>query len=148
MRLRLIASGSLGFGGFILMGMGTYFVFLRPPLLPEDARYIGLSLAQLQSTVPGMLPWLTRVFAVLGGYMFATGLLTAYVAATSFRTGKPVTTAVVAISGMASIGWMVVTNFLIDSDFKWLLLAFTLPWLVALLSSRSRATPVQRSATR
>ena len=30
---------------------------------------------------------------------------------------------------------MVVTNFVIDSDFKWLLLAFVLPWLVAVGSS-------------
>lgn len=43
--------------------------------------------------------------------------------------------AVVAISGSASIGWMAVTNFLIDSDFKWLLLAFVLLWFVALASS-------------
>ena len=116
------------------MGMGAYFAFLRPPVLPEDLRYIGVSLVQLQGTVPGMLRWLTRVFAVLGGYMFATGVLTAYVAATSFRTAKPVTMAVVAIAGFASIGWMTVINFQIDSDFKWVLLAFTGPWLIALLS--------------
>ena len=145
MRLRLIASGSLGCGGLILMGMGAYFVFLRPPILPEDARYIGLSLAQLRSNMPGILPWLTRVFAVLGGYMFATGLLTTYIAATSFRAAKPVTAAVVAFAGLASIGWMAVTNFLIDSDFKWLLLAFTLPWLVAILSFHvSRDVPQHR----
>ena len=133
MRLRLLASGSLGFGGLILMGMGAYFAFLRPPILPEDSRYIGVSLVRIQDSAPGMLPWLSRVFTVLGGYMFATGLLTAYVAATSFRTAKPVTTAVVAIAGLASIGWMAITNFQIDSDFKWVLLAFTLPWLIALL---------------
>lgn len=134
MRHRLLASGSLGFGGLILMGMGAYFVFLRPPILPEDSRYIGVSLMQIQDSVPGILPWLTRVFAVLGGYIFATGVLTVYVAATSFRTAKPVTTAVVAIAGLASIGWMAISNFQIDSDFKWMLLAFTLPWLIALLS--------------
>lgn len=134
MRLRLLAAGSLGVGGLILMGMGAYFAFLRAPMLPEDLRYIGVSLVQIQGTVPGMLPWLTRVFAVLGGYIFATGVLTAYVAATSFRTATPVTTAVVAIAGLASMGWMAITNFQIDSDYKWVLLAFTLPWLIALLS--------------
>lgn len=134
MQLRLLASGSFGFGGLILMGMGAYFAFLRPPVLPEDLRYIGVSLVQIQGTVPGMLPWLTRVFAVLGGYIFATGVLTAYVAATSFRSATPVTTAVVAIAGLASIGWMAITNFQIDSDFKWVLLVFTLPWLIAFLS--------------
>ena len=67
--------------------------------------------------------------------MFATGLLTAYLAAASFRNAKPLPTVVIAISGLASIGWMAVTNFLIDSDFKWLLLVFVLPWLVAVVSS-------------
>ena len=116
------------------MGMGIYFGFLRPSLLPEDPRYMGASLAQIQN-VPGLLPWLDRVFGVLGGYMFATGLLTVYVAATGFRAGRREATAIVAVSGLASIGWMAITNFLIDSDFKWLLLAFTLPWVVALLLS-------------
>ena len=117
------------------MGMGAYFAFLRPPLLPEDLRYVGASLTQIQGAIPGFLPWVSRVFGVLGGYMFATGVLTAYLAAASFRDTKPLPTAVVAISGLASIGWMAVTNFLIDSDFKWLLLAFVLPWLVAVVSS-------------
>ena len=135
MSLRGLAQISLGLGGLVLMGMGAYFAFLRPPLLPEDARYVGASLAQIQSAIPGFLPWVSRVFAVLGGYLFATGMLTAYLAAASFRDAKPLPTGVVAISGLASIGWMAVTNFLIDSDFKWLLLAFVLPWLVAVISS-------------
>ena len=135
MSLRRLAQASLGLGGLILMGMGAYFALLRPPLLPEDLRYVGASLAQIQSVIPGLLPWVSRVFGVLGGYMFATGLLTAYLAAASFRDAKPLATAVVVISGLASIGWMAVTNFLIDSDFKWLLLAFVLPWLVAVVAS-------------
>lgn len=135
MSLRGLAQLSLGLGGLILMGMGAYFAFLRPPLLPEDARYVGASLAQIQNAIPGFLPWISRVFGVLGGYLFATGMLTVYLAATSFRDTKPLPTAVVAITGSASIGWMAVTNFLIDSDFKWLLLAFVLPWLIAVVTS-------------
>lgn len=59
--------------------------------------------------------------------MFAAGLLTVYVAATGFKTGRVGAIAVVLVSGLASIGWMALTNFVIDSDFKWLLLAFALP---------------------
>ena len=140
MSLRRLAQASLGLGGLILMGMGGYFAFLRPPLLPEDLRYVGTSLAQIQSAIPGFLPWVTRVFGVLGGYIFATGLLTAYLAAASFRDAKPLPTTVVVISGLVSIGWMAVTNFLIDSDFKWLLLAFVLPWLVAVVASSAADT--------
>lgn len=84
-------------------------------------------------------PWLARVFGVLGGYLFATGLLTVYVATTGFRAARPGATAIVAISGLASIGWMAISNFLIDSDCKWLLLTFTLPWLVALALTAANA---------
>ena len=133
MKLQLFASGTLALGGVILMGMGIYFSFLRLPLLPEDVRFIGASLTQIQNAIPGLQPWLVRVFGVLGGFIFATGLLTVYVAATSFRSGRLGVIAIVSVTGMASIGWMVTTNFLIDSDFKWLLLAFALPWVIALV---------------
>ena len=112
--------------------MGVYFVFLRPALLPEDARYMGATVAQIQDLLPRLPPWLRRVFGVFGGYMLATGLLTAYVATTTFRAARPGATMIVAVSGLVSIGWMIVTNFAIDSDFKWLLLVFTLPWVMAL----------------
>ena len=135
MRPGLVASGSLGLGGLIVMAMGGYFAFLRPALLPEDLRYIGASMAGLETAAPGLLRWLPRVFGVLGGYLFATGLLTVHLAVTRFRSGQPLPIAVVAASGAASIGWMAVTNFRIDSDFKWILLAFALPWLVAVIAS-------------
>lgn len=135
MRALRVASGSLGVGGLIVMAMGIYFAFLRPALLPEDLRYLGASMAGLQTAAPGLLRWLPRVFGVLGGFLFATGILTVHLAVTRFRSGEPLPLAVVATSGAASIGWMAVTNFRIDSDFKWLLLAFVLPWLAAVASS-------------
>ena len=114
------------------MGLGLYFVFLRPPLLPEDPRYMGTSLAAIQASLPGLLVWLRRVFWVMGGYMLTSGLLTVYIALTSFRAGHRGAVLVVAIAGVTSIGWMATVNFLINSDFKWLLLAFALPWPLTL----------------
>ena len=67
------------------MILGLYFVFLRPPLLPEDPRFMGTTLEEVQASAPGLQIWLRRVFWVMGGYMFSTGLLTCYVAVTSFR---------------------------------------------------------------
>ena len=132
MMLRPCSATALTLGGIILAGLGLYFVFLRPPLLPEDLRFLGTSLAQVQATMPGILVWLRRVFWVMGGYMFATGLLTIYVAITSFRTRARGVVGVVAIAGLFSIGWMAAVNFFIDSDFKWLLTVFVLPWILAL----------------
>ena len=142
MKLRPYSATVLALGGAILMCLGLYFVFLRPPLLPEDPRFMGTSMAQVQMSVPGLLIWLRRVFWVMGGYMFATGLLTIYVALTSFRDrfrGAPV---VVAISGLTSIGLMAAVNLLIASDFRWLILSFVVPWALALALYRSeRSVP-------
>lgn len=123
-------------GGVILAGLGLYFVFLRPPLLPEDPRFMGATLAQIKAVLPGLPLWLTRVFWVMGGYMFAAGVLTCYLATTAYRTRAPGAAVVAAISGASSIGLMVVVNFMIESDFKWLLLAFALPWFISLLLYR------------
>ena len=133
MNSQRIATRALALGGVILMGMGFYFAILRPPLLPEDLRYMDATIGQIRTTLPGLEPWLARVFGVLGGFMFATGLLTVYLAATASKTKRSGELAVIATSGFASIGWMAITNFVIDSDFKWMLLAVALPWVMALV---------------
>jgi len=75
--------------GVALIGIGIFFLVLRQPLLPEDMRYIGLSLAQLQAEQPRMATWLLLVFRVLGGYAMAAGILTVTIAATSLScSGK------------------------------------------------------------
>ena len=125
----------LALNGIILMSLGLYFVFIRPPLLPEDPRFMGATLHEIQSSLPGLLIWLRRVFWVMGGFMFATGLLLLYVALTSFRAHIGSVRLVVATAALSSIGWMAVVNFLIASDFKWLLLTFNLPWILALIVS-------------
>lgn len=127
-----LSSGALALGGIILIGLGLYFIFIRPALLPEDPRFMGTTLEHIRVAFPSLLLWLPRVFWVLGGYMVSTGLLTCYLARTCFRSRAPGAAWVAALSAVTSIGLMVVVNFLIDSDFRWLLLLFTAPWLVAL----------------
>lgn len=127
-----VSSAALTVGGVILIGLSLYFIFIRPALLPEDPRFMGTTLEAVQSGFPGLLQWLPRVFLVMGGYMVSAGVLTCYLARTSFRDRTPGAAWVAALSGLTSIGLMVVVNFIISSDFKWLLLAFTTPWLVAL----------------
>ncbi len=132
MKSQAYSSIMLALSGFILVGLGVYFVFLRPPLLPEDLRYMAVSLPDVKSAIPGLLTWLQKVFWVIGGYMLATGLLTVYLALTSFREKRAGVWIVVAVVGATSIGWMAIVNFMIASDFKWLILAFVLPWMIAL----------------
>ena len=133
MRFPPFSAISLALAGITLMGLGAYFVFLRPTLLPEDLRYVGVSPSELQASVPGLLLWVRRVMWVMGGFMVTTGLLTLYAAMTTFRVRAKGVAAVVALAGITSIGWMALVNFIIDSDFKWLILVFVLPWVVALV---------------
>ncbi len=126
------------------MGIGLYFLFFRPPLLPEDARYMGTTLAEIQVSVPGLTRWLQKVFWVMGGYIFTTGLLTIYIAFSSFKTRTRGAFPVIAVAGLSSISGMTVINFIISSDFKWLLLVSVFPWVAALtlyqIEGRSRST--------
>lgn len=126
------------------MVLGLYFAFLRPPLLPEDTRIIGASLAQVQTMLPGLATWLRRVFWVMGGHMFAGGLLTVYVARTAFRERARGAAAVIIVAGLTSIGLMAAVNFFIRSDFRWLILSFALPYGLALILYKIEARSVCR----
>ena len=118
----------------IVAGIGVYFIFFRPSLLPEDARYMRLSAAELEAIGPHLSMWLTQVFRVLGGYALATGVLLFALAVTAFRTRHPVAVAGTFIGGASSIGLMSVVNFAIGSDFRWVLLACALLWALSLLA--------------
>ena len=127
-----LSSIVLAVAGVALVGVGLYFILLRPPLLPEDVRYMALSAGQLDIIRPRLEAWLTHVFQVMGGYVLASGVLTITLAATSFRTHHGGAAIGALISGTASIGLMAVVNFRIDSDFKWVLLALALVWCCSL----------------
>ena len=127
-----LSSLVLAAAGVALVGTGLYFMLLRPPLLPEDVRYMDLSAVQIEVVRPRLEAWLTLVFRVMGGYVIATGILTVTLAATSFRAQHWAAALGVAIGGAASIGLMAAVNFVIDSDFKWVLLAMALLWSCSL----------------
>lgn len=133
MKLPFTSSKILALCGILLMGMGLYFALFRPPLLPEDVRFMGVSLSTLAAQAPLLLTWLTRVFWVMGGYIFTSGLLLFFIAVTSFRKRARGAAAVVTLAGLTGLCWMTVVNFLIDSDFKWFLLLFALLWGLALV---------------
>ena len=132
MKLQPYSSKILALCGIILMGMGLYFALFRPALLPEDIRHMGTSFATIQEDVPQLLNWLNKVFWVMGAYIFTSGVLTLYTAATSFRKRARGAAAVMVLAGFTSLGWMTIVIFLLGSDFKWLLLAFALLWGLAL----------------
>jgi hypothetical protein len=124
----------LALAGLIVAGIGLYFIALRPPLLPEDIRYMQFSAAEQLAIGPRLATWLAQVFRVLGGYALATGLLAVTVAGSAFRARQPVAVIGTSLGGAASIGLMTAVNFAIDSAFKWLLLGVALIWGLSLIA--------------
>jgi hypothetical protein len=121
--------------GIFQTGMGFYFLRLRPTLLPEDERFIGLSLDALARVAPGLPVWLDRVFVVLGGHAMATGLLTLVAAIVLWGSQRIPRTALALLlaAGLASVVLMSAVNFAIHSEFRWLLLAPALAWTIAVV---------------
>jgi hypothetical protein len=124
-----IADAALVVGGAWLIGLGLYFIVLRPPFLPEDERFIGRSLQEATVALPALVAWLGHVFGVLGGFAAGLGGLVVWLvsagATTCVRRGG-------AVAGFAVCTWMAIVNFTLQSDFRWMLAAAVLPWLIAL----------------
>ena len=135
-KLKPYSVSLLALAGFLLIAMGIYFVLLCPALLPEDLRYMKTTLSIIDNSAQGLSDWLQKVFWVMGGYIFTTGLLIIFISLTSFRKNLPGAFGIIALSGISSIGLMTVVNFIIGSDFKWLLLSFTSLWAFALILYR------------
>ena len=119
-------------GGW-LVALGLYFIALRPPLLPEDARFLGVTLVQIRSALPGVENWLGKVFVVMGGFMAGTGMLAFFVAAVAVPLRLKGTSWAIAGSGALTVALMSAVNFAIASDFRWLLVLPAVVWLASLV---------------
>ena len=131
----ILAAWLFGVAGVIVAGIGVFFILLRPSLLPEDFRYLGKSVSQINHDVPQLQRWLQRVFIAMGGHALAVGGLTVYVAATGVRDGQTSAVVALAITGAAATGIMTVINFAIRSDFRWVLLGLLALWGAATASA-------------
>ena len=130
---RRASSWVLGACGVWLVALGAYFIGLRPPLLPEDTRFMGTTLAAIQADVPGLARWLRNVFGVLGGFIAGAGVLTVYLAAVVLPLRIKGASWAIALSGLLTVVFMSATNFALHSDFRWLLLLPAVAWVAALV---------------
>jgi hypothetical protein len=119
--------------GVWLMALGFYFMVLRPPLLPEDPRFMGTTLEQLRLAAPGLEGWLQKVFTVMGGFMAGAGVLTVVVATVAMPARSKNTSWALVIAGGLTVALMSATNFALRSDFRWLLLVPALVWTAGLV---------------
>lgn len=126
--------------GVWLIGLGAYFIFVRPPLLPEDLRYTGANALVLHAAAPGIENWLDLVFTVMGGFMAGTGVLVMFLALRVLPQPPPGAGALLALTGALTVGLMSAVNFALGSDFRWLLVLPPALWLLALLMFVARTT--------
>lgn len=126
-----VGAWSLAACGLVVVGIGVFFVAFRPPLLPEDRRYIAAPGPAFDAVLPDLGRWLKKVFWVMGGYMIATGILTIHLAPFVVRGGSAIAWVIAVAAGVASVGLMAAVNFLLRSDFRWALLGLASLWASA-----------------
>ena len=133
--IRRTAAGLIGVCGVYQAAIGLYFMALRPAMLPEDVRFLGIDVMRLYASLPRLETWLHLVFVVLGGQMAAVGAL---VVGSSLRIFQAQLrnrheVAWLGAAGLLSVGTMSAVNFALQSDFRWLLIAPGLAWAVGLV---------------
>ena len=129
--------------GIWLIGLGGYFMFARPSLLPEDLRYLGSSAIQVERLLPHLASWLRNVFTVMGGFIAGCGVLIIFVSVRAVPQCFQGTGTALGCAGLLTVATMSWTNFVLDSDFKWLLLAPAVAWLLGLVSYGAGRRPEQ-----
>ncbi|MEO8309520.1 MAG: hypothetical protein ABI616_15930, partial [Pseudomonadota bacterium] len=98
-----------------------------------DARFMGTTLSQINEAAPGLGGWLRIVFIVMGGYMVGAGVLTLYVAHVVMPRRLVGTAWTLALAGLLTVALMSAMNFVLHSDFRWVLLAPAVVWLAGLV---------------
>ena len=134
LRTRRAAAGLFGACAAYQLGLGAYFGVVRPPLLPEDLRFLGATASRLTEVLPRLEGWLGLVFAVVGGQMAALGVLVAGVAV-RLAQGKAMARyelLLLGLAGLMSVAGMSAVNFALGSDFRWLLILPVLAWALGL----------------
>lgn len=109
-----IAAGLLAVLGVLTLGTGLYFLAVRPALLPEDFRFIGVAPGQLP---PRMANWLEIVFRTWGGFMAGFGVVLVGVAAYLFTARKVFLYRATAAGLVVSFGRFLASNVALRSDY-------------------------------
>jgi hypothetical protein len=116
---RDISTWMLSACGVWLVGLGFYFCLLRPPLLPEDLRFMGTTAAQIRAALPGFEHWLQRVFIVMGASMGSAGVLTLFVATIAMPLRRDGVRPPLVLRQLRARLWPVHFCFLFTSNRPW-----------------------------
>jgi hypothetical protein len=102
--------------GVLTLGVGAYFAFFRPPLLPEDIRLIGVDPRLLP---PTMLDWLRIVFQTWAGFVLGFGVLILANAGYMLTARTALLRWGVALALLVAFGRFLASNILVRSDYLW-----------------------------
>ncbi|MBA5846878.1 MULTISPECIES: hypothetical protein [Gordonia] len=102
--------------GVFTLGIGVYFLFLRPFLLPEDIRHTGIDAATLPVA---FVDWLGIVFSTWGGFIAGFGIVLLGIGATLLSRRTLWLYLGTAAGVLVAFGRFVISNILIGSDFLW-----------------------------
>jgi len=100
--------------GILTLGIATYFLFLRPPMLPEDARFTGVPAGALP---PRLAVWLTIVFRTWGGFVAGFGIVLVAIGAYLLTAASRVLRGGVALALVVAFGRFLLSNIELGSDF-------------------------------
>jgi hypothetical protein len=116
MKLDRVAGSLLLVLGILTLGTGAFFLFVRPPMLPEDIRLTGVEPHLLP---PAMLDWLQIVFRTWGGFVLGFGLLLVSVAGFLITARPAWLRWGVGGAVLVAFGRFLVSNVVIGSDYLW-----------------------------
>jgi len=100
--------------GILTLGIAAYFLFLRPPMLPEDARFTGVPAGALP---PRLGAWLTIVFRTWGGFVAGFGIVLVAIGAYLLTAAPRVLRGGVALALVVAFGRFLLSNIELGSDF-------------------------------
>jgi hypothetical protein len=124
--------------GILTLGLGAYFSFFRPALLPEDLRFTGADPGLLD---PRMVAWLGIVFRTWGGFLAGFGILLAAVGGNLLSARQGVLRWGAAAAVLVAFGRFLFSNLQLRSDYLLFIAGlFTIGAVAAglLMSSRGR----------
>lgn len=127
--------------GVLTLGTGTYFMFLRPAMLPEDVRLTGMDPQLLQ---PAMVEWLRIIFRTWGGFMAAFGILMVSVAGYMITSRPALLSWGVVFAVLVAFGRFLASNIVIHSEYIWFIGALFAIAVVAALRFALNARPFAR----
>jgi hypothetical protein len=100
--------------GVLTLGIAIYFLFVRPPMLPEDVRFTGVSESELP---PPFAAWLTIVFRTWGGFVAGLGIMLIAIGAYLLVPRRRMLQGGIALAIVVAFGRFLLSNIELRSDF-------------------------------